>query len=275
MTTLEKTPFDSSEAGDGLTPVLSFIGRVMACKTIEQVWPIHTAKMAEYGFDRILYASNRFRTHGEFGDPSDAIVLTNHDKAYVDVFFGQSLFIHAPMAVWAAQNSGVCSWKWAADRRARGETSERENAVMDLNEKFDVVAGYSISFDHDSDRLKSAIGLCARRGLTQDDVEAIWARHGAEITELNNVVNLKISTLPYERQGKPLTSRQREVLQWVADGKTIQDVATIMDLNAATVEKHLRLAREVLNADTTAQAVMKASVQNQFFVFSALKGGRG
>ena len=48
-----------------------------------------------------------------------------------------------------------------------------------------------------------------------------------------------------------------------------------MDLNQATVEKHLRLARENLNADTTAQAVLKASVQNQFFIFPGMQSGRG
>jgi LuxR family transcriptional regulator len=37
-------------------------------------------------------------------------------------------------------------------------------------------------------------------------------------------------------------------------------------LNPATVEKHLRLAREALDVDTTAQAILKASTQNQFFL---------
>jgi LuxR family transcriptional regulator len=39
-----------------------------------------------------------------------------------------------------------------------------------------------------------------------------------------------------------------------------------MGLTAATVEKHLRLAREALDVDTTAQAVLKASFQNQIFL---------
>jgi LuxR family transcriptional regulator len=52
----------------------------------------------------------------------------------------------------------------------------------------------------------------------------------------------------------------------VADGKTIQDTATIMGLNPATIEKHLRLARDSLDVDTTAQAILKASSQNQFFL---------
>jgi LuxR family transcriptional regulator len=43
-----------------------------------------------------------------------------------------------------------------------------------------------------------------------------------------------------------------------------------MGLTTATVEKHLRKAREALQVETTARAVMKASLQRQFFVFDNL-----
>ncbi len=243
---------------------------VLRARSIEPVWQAHCEKMKEYGFDRLIYGLNRFRTHGEFGDLSDWIVLTNHDPDYIELFFGKALYFHAPMAVWAARNTGVCSWQWAQDRRAAGETSAEENRVLDLNEKMGVVAGYSISFEAVFERSTAGIGLCARKGLSQADVDEVWQEKGGEIILLNNLMNLKISTLPYTRLHKPLTRRQREVLQWVADGKTVQDIATIMGLNPATVEKHLRLVRERLNAETTAQAVMKASMQNQFFVIEGL-----
>ena len=55
-------------------------------------------------------------------------------------------------------------------------------------------------------------------------------------------------------------------MEWVGDGKTMADIAEIMGLTQATIEKHLRLAREALNVETTAQAVLKASFQNQIFV---------
>ena len=42
--------------------------------------------------------------------------------------------------------------------------------------------------------------------------------------------------------------------------------AVLMGLTPATIEKHLRLAREALSVETTAQAVLKASFQNQMFV---------
>ena len=40
-------------------------------------------------------------------------------------------------------------------------------------------------------------------------------------------------------------------------------------LTSATVEKHLRLAREALAVETTAQAVLKAALHNQMFVMEA------
>ena len=46
-----------------------------------------------------------------------------------------------------------------------------------------------------------------------------------------------------------------EVLDVVGDGRTGQNIASPMGLSAATVEKHLRLARGALDVETTAQAV--------------------
>ena len=113
------------------------------------------------------------------------------------------------------------------------------------------------------------MSLCARKDLTQDDVDAIWAEHGDEIHLMNQVAHLKVMTLPYSPPKRHLTKRQREALQWVGDGKTTQDIALLMGLTAATVEKHLRLARETLSVETTAQAVMKAALLNQMYVVDA------
>jgi DNA-binding CsgD family transcriptional regulator len=95
----------------------------------------------------------------------------------------------------------------------------------------------------------------------------MWEEHGEDIILMNNVVHLKILTLPYDPPNRGLTRRQREALEWVGDGKTTQDIALLMGLTPATVEKHLRLARETLSVETSAQAVLKAALQNQMYVF--------
>jgi DNA-binding CsgD family transcriptional regulator len=55
-----------------------------------------------------------------------------------------------------------------------------------------------------------------------------------------------------------LSTREREILQWIAAGKQQQDVGDILMISHRTVEVHLRSARQKLNALTTAQAVGRA-----------------
>lgn len=235
-------------------------------KNIEQLWEAHVAKMGEYGFDRLLYGFTRYRTSTSLGDPSDFIILTNHSRDYTKVFLDEGHYFHAPMVHWALANEGAKSWKLLAEMDQSKTLSAQERRVLEFNRDMGVTAGYSISFKSISARSKGAIALTARNGMSQDDIDAVWAVHGADITLMNNIVHLKILTLPYTAPNRALTARQVEALEWVGDGKTTQDIAMLMGLTPATVEKHLRLAREALAVETTAHAVMKAAFANQMFV---------
>jgi DNA-binding CsgD family transcriptional regulator len=55
-----------------------------------------------------------------------------------------------------------------------------------------------------------------------------------------------------------LSLREREILQWVAAGKSQQDIGDILSISHRTVEVHIRSAREKLGALTTPQAVGRA-----------------
>lgn len=234
--------------------------------SIEELWDLHCRRMAEFGFDRLLYGFTRFRTATSLGDPDDFIVLSNIDAAYVNTFVNDGLYRSAPMVRWALDNNGAASWTVLRMMMESGAVTEDEKRILDFNAKHGITSGFSISFRSLSDRAKGAIALIARDGLSQDDVDAVWEHSGEVIQLMNNIVHLKILTLPYTPPNQTLTKRQREALEWVGGGKTMQDIATIMGLTPATVEKHLRLAREALNVDTTAQAVLKAALQNQMFI---------
>lgn len=244
----------------------SYLMFLSNCQSLEELWDGHTAKMAEYGFDRLIYGFTRYRTATSLGDPEDFVILTNHSKEYTDVFLGKGRYFHAPMVRWALEHEGAGSWRMLQDMLDTGTMTEDERKILEFNRKMNIVAGYTISFKSISARSKGAIALTARPGLTQDDVDAKWAEHGRDIHLMNNIAHLKILTLPYTAPNRSLTKRQREALEWVGDGKTTQDIALLMGLTPATVEKHLRLARESLSVETTAQAVLKAALHNQMFV---------
>lgn len=247
----------------------SFLHRLSNCQTIEELWDAHTRKMDSYGFDRLIYGFTRYRSSTSLGDPEDFIILTNHSRAYTDVFLGEQHYVHAPMVNWALNNEGAGSWGMLAQMRSTETLTPAEKRVLEFNYSMGVTAGYTISFKSVSARSKGAIALTAKPGMTQDEVDAVWDKHGADIHLMNNVAHLKILTLPYNGPNRGLTNRQREALEWVGDGKTMQDIAVLMGLTTATVEKHLRLAREALAVETTAQAVLKAAFANQMFILQA------
>ncbi|MDF1801549.1 LuxR family transcriptional regulator [Thalassovita sp.] len=55
-----------------------------------------------------------------------------------------------------------------------------------------------------------------------------------------------------------LSTRELEILQWIAAGKSQQDVGDILSISHRTVEVHLRSSREKLGTLTTAQAIGRA-----------------
>ncbi|SIO20008.1 LuxR family transcriptional regulator [Rhodovulum sp. ES.010] len=244
---------------------LDYVRALVNVRSVEELWALHSRKMADFGFDRIIYGFTRFRTARSFGDREDFVVLSNLCAEYMQAFVERGLYREAPMVRWATDNEGVCSWSELERRRARGELTEEEAKAVEFNRSMGMTAGYTIAFRDISVRAKGAIGLVARPGLDQEAVDSVWAEHGRDLLLMNELMHLKVQNLPYASTRPPLTPRQREVLEWVGDGKTTQDIATILGVTPATVEKHLRLARETLDVETTAQAVLKAWFQNQIF----------
>lgn len=69
---------------------------------------------------------------------------------------------------------------------------------------------------------------------------------------------MQISALGRTLMHASLSAREVEVLQWVAAGKSQQDVADILSISNRTIEVHLRSCRTKLAALTTSQAVGRA-----------------
>ncbi|MBT2132055.1 helix-turn-helix transcriptional regulator [Aliiroseovarius lamellibrachiae] len=243
---------------------LELLKDVCACATLQQVWQIQRETFESYGFDRIIYGYSRYFTPNSFGPREDILLLSNHDAEYLRSYTSDEMYFHSPMAIWAAENTGSCSWRWIRENAEL--MGDQQQAVLSVNRKMGVTAGYTISFPSATSRTRGVLAATGRKEMDQDEVDEIWVEHGRDIEVFANVTHLKMISLPIETQRQPLTPRQREALEWVSDGKTTQDIATIMSVSAATVEKHLRIAREKLGVDSTAQAVAKASFLNQIYL---------
>ena len=252
-----------------MSGALALIGRIATASTVQEIWDLTVAYLAPLGFARLNYGFTRFRYDRSIGDPDDVLFLTTGSAEYAQRYFRGGLYARTPVYRWVTKNVGFCNWRWVQDDYNAGILSKDEMDAVKLNLTLGVVAGMSISFPETSSRSKGALGMIADAGLSHDDVDAIWADRKDEIMAVANMMHLKISQLPMPTRRRPLTTRQREALEWVADGKTAQDIAILMGVSPAMIEKHLRLARDALDVETTAQAVAKGAMLNMIFQMAA------
>ena len=238
--------------------------RLVRSTTPHAAWKVLGDAMAGYGFENLLYGAHRKQSGTSLQKGIDlAVVLAKGDQAYLDEYFGNEYYKDSYSVLWSTQNTGSITWDVFARERAMAGPTKRELELIHLNERFGVNSGVLISFKGIVHSHEGLIGLCASPGMSQNDVNALWRSKGTEITTINQLFHLRVCTLPHDGQCRPLTSRQREVLRWYADGKSARDIGEIVGLSTVTVEKHFRLAREALNATTTAAAVQKALSLNQ------------
>lgn len=246
--------------------VLSLLGEIAGAASADAAFDLGLVFFRDRGFSRVNYGLTRFRTERSLGNPDDALYLSSCPPAYTKLYFTEGFFLKTPLFRWVTQNVGACTWRWVKEAYEAGTLPASEVEAVQQNHKLGVTAGISISFPVTSNRSKAALGLIADEDLDHDRVDAIWALERDAFMAVANMMHLTILQLPLVTRRRPLTDRQREVLEWVADGKTTQDIATIMGVSTAMVEKHLRLAREALDVETTAQAVAKGTLLNSIFL---------
>lgn len=247
------------------TTILSLLNRIATASMIDEAWGHATTYFGGLGFRRANYGFTRFRHLKTIGDPDDALFLSTCDADYVKRYFHGGFFAKTPVFRWAERSSGACTWTWVKEAFDAGRLSPEEADAVRQNAGMGITAGMSVSFPDASSRAKGALGLIADPGMTHADVDAIFAQRQDEILAVANMMHLTIVHLPQLSRHRALSPRQREALEWVADGKTTQDVALLMGVSPAMVEKHLRLAREALAVETTAQAVAKGALLNMIF----------
>lgn len=245
--------------------VLPLLTRIAEASSVDEVWKLASGHLAQLGFKRMNYGYTRFLHNRSVGDPDDAIFLTTGDAEYERRYFLDGLWARTPVYRWAVANTGSCTWAWVKEAFEAGRLTPEEMEAVQINASMGVVAGITVSFPVTTTRSKGALGMIADPGITPAQVEAIWEKRKDEILSVAHMMHLKIIVLPQPAQRRCLTERQRQALEWVADGKTTQDVAILMQVSPAMVEKHLRLAREALAVETTTQAVAKASLLNMIF----------
>jgi LuxR family transcriptional regulator len=241
----------------------------------ETVWALTSTFFRDLGFAHAMYGYSPDSWGPKLGAPEDYLVLSTFSAEVSAEMVTEGHFLQSLTFHWALQNVGVASWSKSMADCGVGPDFVVNPVSLEFFARHGFVSGCSIGFPNERTRGNAVMALIAPPTAEQSEVDDWLESHHEIIFVAATVAHSRLSTLPYCAPRRSLTARQREVLEWVAEGKTSADIATIMGISPPTVDKHLRLARETLGVDTTAHALIKAAFLNQVFVTERPEAGVG
>lgn len=233
---------------DGIT-LAEFTAHVGAVQQVERLWDLvirfygaRAIPMVSYHHFAKMDARGKLvqgvRTHGF---PADWVAhyLENH------------LFEHDPIVALAARTSKPFFW---ADIRHLVELTGAEESMIRQLEAADLGDGLSVQV-HGVGLRHGYVGLgFGGNRPTIDDAHLFELKCAAQIAHLRYC---ELEPLDHEAPSR-LSPREREVMQWIARGKSNGVIAEILSLSRHTVDTLVRRIFEKLEVSDRTTAAVKA-----------------
>lgn len=219
---------------------------------IESLRTVHTPELmlgqvasvlSQFGFD--AFVLSRLPSAESSGGPD--ILLNGWPGGWSDRYAEAGHFRYDPLSRHCLATTEVFSWDEIpaplfADPRA--DHVRREAGEFRLVDGLCVPTRTSLGFgglslagqkiDH-APQVRQAVRLLALQ--VWDCLEAVGAHSGRAVR---------------------LTQREKDVLRWIAQGKTVQDVGSILGISDHTVGEHLKKVRAKLDTTNSAHSVVRA-----------------
>lgn len=184
--------------------------------------------------------------------PDEGLMLNNRPADYIEHYKEKNYLVRDPVVTELRRSVHPYSW---GDVRERRKLTKAEARIMDEGRDFGLDEGIIIPIV----TLSGSMSVFSPAGLNPDLSQR--ARSALEIIGIYSQQTLKralIRTQRDEAAHTPLTPREREIMQWVAVGKSDDEIGALLSIGAATVTTHVESAKRKLDAFRRTYAVVQA-----------------
>jgi LuxR family transcriptional regulator, quorum-sensing system regulator BjaR1 len=180
----------------------------------------------------------------EFGD----ILGSNHSSDMIDDYIKHKKSIDDP--VFIAGHAEKVPFYWSHAFEKHGKTEVAQGFIAKMAEH-----GFS-----------EGLAFSFANGFGRKILVSVTGRHAPRLeptdVALLHLASIHFSLLLQAKRGEAmlvgLSARERDALNWIANGKTAWEVAQIMAICKSTVDRHLMHVRAKLGANTNAHAAALA-----------------
>lgn len=227
---------------------LDFVERLQQRHNFDEISQLVVKELEWFGFTCVT----AFSLPGPGAELQDGIMLNNRPPEFTERYFERNYLANDPCISELRRNLNPYSWN---DLRNRRKMSKAERTILDEAGEFGINDGFVIPIV----TLSGSTSLFCPCG-PQPDLSP-RARAAIELIGIysNNALRRALMRLQQDRvERTPLTPREREILQWVAAGKTDEEIGEILSLGTTTVTSHVENAKRKLDAFRRTYAVVQA-----------------
>jgi DNA-binding CsgD family transcriptional regulator len=225
------------------------VGQIAQCESLPQLWRLMIAYFRERGFAGVCYMAFGATEPGSASgtavqavqhgfNPAAAEAYLRSDFARLDIVPRLSLAQGRPI-------------RWS-DAWATADTSGEERRFFGLMQAAELGDGFGLPCYGPQGR-NAFVGIGAMTEEARTDELSIREMH---IMAQAAHLQLCALTLSEATLDRGLSAREKEILEWVARGKSNGVIAEILNISAGTVDTYLRRLYEKLGvSDRTSAAV--------------------
>jgi len=226
----------------------TFTSRCEAALTPDALWETTVAYFAGQGIWRIKYL--HLPPAGDAGREATRLRASGFPEDWIRRYAGERLYRVDPMAVFSRQSGAPFFWSDIAHLKT---ISAAERAYLDALERADLGEGLGLQ----------VFGPGGRNGFCALGLDPA-APHptGLQIRAFQwacQLAHLRACALLAAQAGPPphLTDRERDILEWVARGKSNAVVATVLGISPHTVDTYMRRIYEKLGVNDRVSATLR------------------
>lgn len=195
--------------------------------------------------------------HPSISLPTQFGFATDYPAEWIDYYMEQNYQDFDPVWRRIRQRSGIFSWDDAELEFLRSVSTTDEakgycRKVMREANEAGLMDGIAMSFFN-------RFGEIAGIGIARENIHSSPSDEDiAQIYFISNILHDKIQGMHAKATEIVLTRRERDVLSWVAEAKTDDEIATILSVSTSTVRFHLRNIYKKLDVNSRVSATSAA-----------------
>lgn len=229
----------------------NYIAAINAATDLDEILDILQKQVSAFGFGKLTYW---LRWPSQ--ETKRPIFISTYPVEFIDHYLENDYQTHDMVGRLSAEKNTPFTW---SDIEKELKITRMQEQIFADSSSVGLKSGGSIPI-HGPHQIKATFSIA--NDANSAEFEKLFNYHRHELHILATYAHEKIMGLALEQPlaHLELSSREIEILTWVARGKTYWEIGVILSIQEDTVKKHMQHICQKLSVSNSAHAVSKAVI---------------